>query len=202
MSFSSAPENHEDHLSPSDSDERLAAAIRTGDHHAFTTVFLGHYDALCRFAQSYLRNTADAEEIVESVLARIWEQHETFDPQGGIAPYLYSAVRNRALNSLRDSQTRDTLETTHHASLVQESGPQASVHPTTRLEQEELGLLLHQAIESLPDPRSAIISMRWFGGLKHAEIARVLGISANAVEIQLRRALKELSTKIPEYLRE
>lgn len=178
--------------------------IRMGDHEAFTKMFLEHYDPLCLFAESYLQNSADAEEIVEGVLARIWENKETFDPKAGIAPYLYASVRNRSLNLLRDARTRQNWELAHSADLARDSmsGEQSASSMIASLEQEELGEVLRRVLETLPEHRRTVVTMRWFGGLSHAEIAAAVGTSVNAVEIQLRRALKELAAKIPSHLHE
>jgi RNA polymerase sigma-70 factor (ECF subfamily) len=186
-------------------DAELAARIRDGEHEAFTTVFLAHYDALCRFAETYTRDPAEAEEIVEGVLARIWEYHPTFNPSSGIGPYLYAAVRNRALNALRDLQTRRKLADPYAADAEDNNSPGMSASPASMLaalEREELGVVLRRVIDTLPEHRRAVVTMRWFGGLSHAEIASALGTSVNAVEIQLRRALKDLAAGVPRYLKE
>ncbi len=186
-------------------DTRLAEQIRDGDHAAFTTVFLAHYDGLRRFAEGYTRNATEAEEITEAVFARVWERRSEFTPTGSVAAYLYASVRNRALNAVRDAQFRDTWEAEHTLDMAMEGAvPGMSVSSTSLLadlEQEELGVVLRRVIDTLPEHRRAVVTMRWFGGLSHAEIAAALGTSANAVEIQLRRALKELAAGVPEHLR-
>lgn len=189
----------------SDDDAALVARIRTGDHDAFSGVFLKHYDGLCRFAASYTRDESDAEEIVESVFTRVWERHGAFSPAGSIGAYLYAAVRNRAINTIRDRRIHSVWAAAHAEDIGADvplgmSMPPASMIAT--LEREELGVVLRRVIDTLPEHRRAVVTMRWFGGLSHAEIAAALGTSVNAVEIQLRRALKSLAAGAPAYLRD
>jgi len=186
-------------------DAPIIARIQTGDHKAFGEVFLAYYDGLCRFAESYTRNPTDAEEIVEQVLARVWERHDTFSPSAGIGSYLYAAVRNRAINVIRDARARESWAAAHAEDVSVDAPPGMGMPPASMvamLEREELGAVLHRVIERLPEHRRAVVTMRWFGGLSYAEIAAALGTSVNAVEIQLRRALKSLADSAPAYLRE
>lgn len=183
----------------------LIARIQAGDHDAFSAMFLAHYDGLCRFAVSYTRDETDAEEIVENVFTRVWERHREFTPVGSIGAYLYAAVRNRAINAIRDRRMRAEWTVAHADDAGTDVPPGMSAPPASMiaaLEREELGEVLRRVVDTLPEHRRTVVTMRWFGGLSHAEIAAALGTSVNAVEIQLRRALKSLVASAPAYLRD
>src|SRR2546422_7528779 len=81
------------------------ARIRTGDEAAFEAMFRTHYDRLCRYVATYLGSRDTAEDVVQGVFARIWEDRAHWvvgDPQ----PYLYAAVRRRAMSQFRRAAVR------------------------------------------------------------------------------------------------
>ena len=70
----------------------------------FATIFLEHYGSLCDFVNSYVRAPDVAEEIVQAVFSRIWEERTTWRPGSGARAYLFVACRNQALDYLRQEQ--------------------------------------------------------------------------------------------------
>src|SRR5262245_30803818 len=98
--------------SPVPDEATIVAGMRAGASDEFGALFLSYYDTLCRFAAGYTASWSDAEELVETLFARLWETRTTFDPQHGVAAYLFSSVRNRAYNVRRDAKIRATVE--HH----------------------------------------------------------------------------------------
>jgi RNA polymerase sigma-70 factor (ECF subfamily) len=75
--------------------------IRAGDPGAFEALFREHYHGLCLFAARLVASDAVAEELVQDVLLRVWQQRERWTVTGSVAAYLYGAVRNQALGHLR-----------------------------------------------------------------------------------------------------
>src|SRR5512146_1948765 len=77
------------------------ARIADGDTVAFEALFHAFYDRLCVYAETYVRSSHAAEEIVDDVFLALWAGRARLRPQRAVASYLYVAVRNRALNQLR-----------------------------------------------------------------------------------------------------
>ena len=82
-----------------DDDQALVARIRAGDDVAFEAMFRHHYRGLLGFARSLVGTMAEAEEIVQDVLAGVWANRGTWTVHAGVAGYLYGAVRNRCVRS-------------------------------------------------------------------------------------------------------
>src|SRR5215470_5816535 len=88
-------------------DGALAAAVARGDERAFESLFHLYYNRLCVFAETQVRSSAIAEELVEDVFCWIWQHRSDWGSHvtnGGVRPYLYAAIRNRALRHLARQQ--------------------------------------------------------------------------------------------------
>ena len=79
-------------------DVAVVARIRAGDERALETIFRAHYAALCNFALRYVGERALAEELVQDLFADLWARRAQWKLTGSLRGYLFSALRNRALN--------------------------------------------------------------------------------------------------------
>ncbi len=181
----------------------LVARIRAGDERAFETVFRAVYDELCAFADRYVRAPDVAEELVEDVFFGLWERRATWEmPQGsdrgsGLRRYLFAAVRNRALNVKRHGQ----VEVRRRVDLARElEGLLAAASAAERLEAEGVAMQVRRAVAALGPARQRVLALRWGEGRSYAEIAREMGSSVRAVEVQLARALRALRRALPDLL--
>lgn len=177
--------------------------IRQGDSAAFEQVFRSHYVALCASVYRLLSSRADAEEIVQEVLRRVWEHRAQWAPQGSIENYLHRAVRNEAVNRLR----RRHLEQSWYerALAAPEDEPHLGAMRSVRaidaqLEDEELLAAVRRAVETLPERCRLIFQLKWEHELRYAEIADALGISTKTVENQLLKALKAVRLALGQAL--
>lgn len=171
----------------------LLASIKIGDAAAFETVFRQHYASLHDFACAWCGTSERADEIVSDVFLWLYEHRDTVQPKMSLVSYLYGAVRHRALNARR-SDTRNELR--HHR-LASES--HASVVPQRCATPEELYLdheqrsvraqSLVRALAPLSQTSRSIFLLRLQAGLSYAEIASIIGISANAAKTQFSRTL-------------
>jgi RNA polymerase sigma-70 factor (ECF subfamily) len=184
-------------------DEARIALIQQGDSAAFEQIFRAHYAALCGSVYKLLGSRADAEEIVQEVLRRVWERRAQWAPQGSIENYLHRAVRNEAVNRLR----RRKLEYAWYeqAAAAPEHEPQLCAMRSVRridkvLEDEELLAAVRRAVETLPERCRLIFELKWEHELRYAEIADALGISIKTVENQLLKALKALRLALGQSL--
>ncbi len=67
----------------------------------FETLFGQYYKPLCVAAYTYLRNTKDAEDIVQQLFVRLWEHRSAYHAREATTAYLLNAVRNACLNHSR-----------------------------------------------------------------------------------------------------
>lgn len=148
------------------SDEEWIKRINSGDRTAFEALFRKFVDRLCGFAWRYVRSKDEAEGIVQDLFLVLWEQHEDWTPRGSIESYLFSAVRNRALNLLKHERVRA------ESAAEVELDYAAPVDPDDALRQRELVCALRDAEEEMPERRRLIYFMVRQQGMSYIEVAK------------------------------
>jgi RNA polymerase sigma-70 factor (ECF subfamily) len=183
----------------SESDAALIEGIRRSDLAVFEQLFRANWDGLCRYAFCYLQSTDDAEEVVQSVFARIWESRFKWSVRGSVQDYLHLSTRNASFDCLRhDAVTRRWRER-QIAEL--RASPADSLEPPAGLAQPgEFEAAVERALTALPAKRRRICELRFCARLSYAQIAELLQISPKTVETQVARGLKFLRSRL-EYLR-
>ena len=165
------------------------------DKQSFELLFRENFTALAGFARKYVKDLDTAKEITHDVFINLWEKRNEIDSGKPLGSYLFTSVRNRCLNYIRDfkkfDKTVDITENPGYSQLAE------NVDPVEIMELEER---INLAIDSLPDKCREIFIMNRFRDLKYAEIAKELDISVKTVEAQMSRALKTLRQKLASYL--
>lgn len=170
------------------------AALRNGDQAAFDAVFRQWYEPLCRYAARLAEGDMDeAEDLVQQVFVKLWEQHARLDIAWSLKAYLYKTVHNAALNRLRAANTRSRY--LEHNALQLEN-----THVTPDETSSELGERLQKALDLLPPQCRLVFELSRFEELKYREIADQLGISIKTVETQMGKALRLLRFQLADYL--
>ena len=159
--------------------------IRRGSFKDFETLFEKYYSPLCHFSVKYVQDDFIAEDIVQEVFAKIWEDKEKIRIQESVKSYLYTAVRNRSLNKLKSQTTREEYTKSYSQNADQ-------IVDLDEIEQEEFRLFLAQCIEKLPPRCKDVFVRSRFDDMKQDAIASEMGIAVKTVKAQVGKALKLL----------
>lgn len=172
-----------------------AAAPEIGEADArFDALVRAHYGRLCNFAARVLGSTDVVEDIVQDMLLAIWQRRAEFTYDDPL-PYLYQAVRNRAVMHVRQRHVRDRwLDSAEAEEPLPSRDAAAGVHCS------DLSREIVSAVNALPDRCRLVFTMSREQDLSYAEIARALDISVKTVEAQMTRALKALRVRLADYL--
>jgi RNA polymerase sigma-70 factor, ECF subfamily len=157
---------------------------------AFHQVFNLYYNVLCRFAAGYLQDTDDAQEIVQQVFINLWQNRDTINPQGHIKSYLFTSVKNRCLNHIRD---RKKFRSYYLDVEVELEFP---VSEKDNLIEKDLEKQLEKALDKLPEKCREIFMLCRFEDMKYKEVAQKLDISQKTVEAQMSKALRILREEL------
>src|SRR6058998_2182660 len=86
------------------SDERLVALTRRGQHAAFETLCARYQSRLLSFCRHMLASREDAEDVLQEVFAAAFHAVLADERAINVRPWLYRIARNRSLNHLRRQQ--------------------------------------------------------------------------------------------------
>lgn len=155
------------------------------DQYQIESSFRLWYKPLCLYALHYLDSIDESEDVVQDVFCTLMQKAQAGGYVQVSKAYLYTSVRNRCLDILKSSHTRDTVN---------------SLDGTDGIAEEDMDLAdrsvdearMWTAIDSLPKKCRRILLMNKVQGMKYSEIADSLGISENTVRNQMAKALKTI----------
>ena len=161
------------------------------DLKSYESLFRELFKPLCSFAYKYTGDFEDARNLVHEVFIIVWEKYENLPADTNFKSYLFTSVRNRSLNYLRDRKRHISIDKVSDDTIAEHN----TLMETLELEQE-----IATAIQSLPDKCRQIFEMNRVDGLKYAEIAEKLGLSIKTVEAQMSKALAVLRERLRDFM--
>lgn len=172
------------------SDERsLVLRLIEGDEDAFCELYAAYKNRLIYFAMRFLKSREYAEDIFQDAFAVVWQGRRFINPDASFFAYLYTIVRNRILNQLRDLSNQDKLR---------EQILSQAVNYTNETKDEiianDLRQFISRALQQLTPRQREIFQMSRERQMSHREIAEVLGISVNTVQESISISLRTLRT--------
>jgi len=157
----------------------------------FESLFKEYYPRLVLYAFEIIKDRAQAEDLVQEAFVKYWKGScEVADNPVAIKNYLYTTVRNSALNVIRHEKVKQK----YSRQVDSESAEERTA--LNALIQSEVLAGLAKALQSLPEGCQRISYMSFLEGMKNDEIARELGVSVNTVKTQKRRAVQLLRLKL------
>lgn len=173
------------------SDEELITRIAAGDRRAFTDFTQRHGDFLFATAVRMMRETFDAQDVVQDTLLRIWQKAGLWRPDGGasVRTWMYRIAYNACIDALRRRKPQTALPET----LVAAETADAAY----RL--RERRAIVAEALAQLPERQRAALVLCHYQGLSNAEAAAAMGGSVKAVESLLIRARRQMRALLKPY---
>ncbi len=170
------------------SDAVLVVAISRYRQDALAEAYRRHAGAVFGLARRLLSRQNLAEEVVQEVFLRLWNDPERFDPaRGALRSYLLAQVHGRSVDLVRAESARRARE---------ERDARRSVTPDRDLEREVWELTLHEhvrdALTGLNDAERKAIELAYFGGHTYREVADLLGEPEGTVKSRIRTGLGRL----------
>lgn len=174
---------------------KWAEKISRSDQRAFDDLFRAFYPALVRFAIRYVSNQTTAKDVVQESFVKLWQTRGRIDPSRSLKSYLYTMVRNRALNEVRDRSGIDVNQEKAHNQQRFEDPEDVEVAKSS----EQLEEKMKHWIDELPDRQKEAFSLSRFEGLDHDEIAEVMSVSPKTVNNHIVAALSTLRDRYEQY---
>ncbi len=183
-------------------DKLLVERASRGDEIAFSELVNRHYRRALRVAYGLLKDTHDAEDMVQEAFARVHVRLADFEGASAFYTWLYRIVVNLCIDALRkrrrerridieDEQVKEAL------TAGRELWPRYDdSHPGLSVERRQLGDRLRRAMADLPEIHQAVILLRELEGMSYEEIADTLQIKKGTVMSRLFHARRGLQQKL------
>lgn len=169
--------------------EAALAACARGDRAALRRLYDAEARQMLGVALRIVRERALAEDVLQDAFVKVWEKAASFDPaRGSGRGWIYSIVRHRALNAVRDAQPEVPLDEAALEALDQRAGEHAAVALAAL---PDLGAL-HDCLSRLDAAKRSSIVLAYVDGCSHAEIAQRLAAPLGTVKAWIRRGLQSL----------
>lgn len=169
----------------------------SGPEVAFEEAFKSNFKALHAYAYTVLQDELMAEEIVQNVFLKLWENRERMTIHTSLRAYLYKSVYHESLNHVKHKQVqRRYME----EAMAEQKHRQAGEMVGEMVGDSELRRQLHAALQRLPEKCRTVFQLSRFEELRYQEIADRLGISVKTVEAHMGKALKLLRLRLADFL--
>jgi RNA polymerase sigma factor (sigma-70 family) len=155
----------------------------------FEDKILALTDRLYRMVARLLGNRESAEDALQDIMVKLWNQRRKIATHPNITGFVILAARNHCLDLLKKKQPIMDYSGSESNLLKSEVNPDI-------LEQNELLEIIQTLIEGLPKQQSEIILMRDIDGMEFTEIASAMHLKIEHVRVLLSRARKNISKQL------
>ncbi len=158
------------------------------DNRGFEEAVGLHKDRVHSYATMMLKDAAEAQDVAQEALVRLWQHRGSVD-EPGARSWLMRTAHNLCIDRLRKRRVRSEVadgETVVDLQSDHNPGPQQ------RAEASEIGNRIEGALAAMSDLDRAVIVMREVQGLPYEEIAEALGVPLGTLKARLHRARDRL----------
>lgn len=148
-------------------------------------------DKMFRLALRITLNRAEAEDVTQDILLRVWEQRESLGELRSLEAYVLTAVRNLAL---------DRVAKTDNANVslddVKTDAFDSAPRPDEDMEQQESLKRVREIMSGLPEAQRTALQLREIEGHSYRETADIMNVSEANVKVLIFRARQAVKNKI------
>jgi len=170
-------------------ERQILLAISDGDTVAFSQLYEHYRRKVYFIARRLLQSENEAEDVQQEIFTKIWINRSTLSEITQFNSYLNTLIHNYIFNALRKKANeaayiRETLK-------MVEANPEEAFIPS---EVNEIQRLLQEAINNLPRQQKKVFELVRLEGRKHADVARLLGISKETVKKHVVEAQRKIAS--------
>ncbi len=180
--------------------------VRADDPEAFKELVARYWQPLVRILERKVGSEEDAQDLVQDVFLRVYQARKSYTVRSKFSTWLFTIAYNLARNVCRARRRRpplpfnpqqvDRLRTNRGWPI----GLSAADLPMHHLENEELVAVVRRAVDSLEGRQRLAVLLNGYEGMGHAEIARTIGLTPQAVKSLLCRARTKLRKTLAGYV--
>lgn len=173
-------------------EQELLQLIRNGDHDAFERFFKKYHAYLYHYLLKRGVGEQQAEDLVQQAFIMIWDKRRELETGGNLRAFLFRIAYTRMLNVFRDT---DKFDQKNDVPELPE-GDEAD----REIRNDELRSAIERAISSLPGKRQDVFRLCYVQEFTYRQAGEILGISEKTVENHMGLALKDLRSRLRNFL--
>jgi RNA polymerase sigma-70 factor (ECF subfamily) len=192
-------------ISSSEVDLGLLLRITARDEAALAEFYDRHSRFVFSVIMRILRNSPDAEDVLQEVFVRVWSRSDTYDSLlGSPAAWVIRIARNRAIDRLRArrAQAGGAVESTIRvgANAARSMEPVTRDTPETALAGDTTAGAVRTALATLTPAQRELIEAAFFEGYTHAELATLFGVPLGTVKTRIRTGLAAMRDRLEQVI--
>lgn len=182
----------------------LLQRVAARDESALAELYDRHNGLAYAVIRRILRDTSEADDVLQETFVRVWSRAETYDARlGSPEAWLVRIARNRAIDRVRARRVRehlavDTGVTETGASRVPE--PETHVTPEHVVQDAATSRAIRRALTDLPDAQRALIEAAFFEGYTHHELATRFNVPLGTVKTRIRSGLTTMRGRLEQVV--
>jgi len=184
-------------MSTGPNDIEIISQVLSGDSQAYAFLVNRYKDYVFTLALRIVKNREDAEEVSQDVFIKAYRALADFKGASKFSTWLYTIVNNTGITFLR--KKRLVTQSLDNEKVFEMAESRESGMSANQVEQKSKLAMVNKAIGLLNPDDAEVITLFYKGEQTLDEIARVLGIEANAVKVRLHRARGRLKEKMETY---
>ena len=171
----------------------LLGRVADGDERAFAELYDQISNRVFGLVRRLLKDAAQSEEVTQEIFLEVWQNAKRYDPsKGSAATWILTMSHRRAVDRIRSSQsTRDRDQKIGLRNLETEYDS-VSESVEIRVEHERVG----QALQRLTELQRQAVTLAYYGGYSHSEVAEMLKVPIGTVKTRLRDGMIRLRDEL------
>lgn len=176
-------------------DIELVKRLQKGDVEAFNLIYKKYSGKLYAFGLKYLRSEAEAEELVQSVYLKLWENHKKLKSDLSFKSYLFTIAYNDVCKLFRKRHYQQ-----NYISEILYENSQSHNETVEVIDYDSIRDLVQKIIEKLPEKQKIIFLKSRHEGKSTKEIARELSMAPGTVDNYISESLKFIRSRLPKKI--
>ncbi|GAB3607632.1 ECF RNA polymerase sigma factor SigK [Conyzicola nivalis] len=172
---------------------QLLARVAAGDQAAFAELYDQIAPRVLGLVRRLLRDHAQSEEVTQEIFLEIWQTATRYDPaKGGASTWIMTMAHRRAVDRVRASQASRDRDTKIGIRDYDADYDNVSDTVQTRIEHERV----EKAMLRLTELQRQAVSLAYYGGYSHSEVANLLSVPIGTVKTRLRDGMIRLRDEL------
>ncbi len=154
-------------------------------------LIITHQSSLYQHIRRMVSNHADADDVMQNVLVKVYRAIEKFESKSKLSTWLYRIATNETLTFLKKEKERMKTTSRNDTQLIE-------LKADSYIEEGRIIMVLEKAISLLPEKQKLVFNMRYFDEMSYNEISSVLQLTTGGLKASFHHAVKKIEAFIKE----